>query len=329
MPGLACGPELNLFSIPKAYAYSDEFKTAARKRHSFEVPYPVIRRSKFFNTKYLDVVGLTTESLDQLLEASTSFPDFIQRFADNFASFRERELKAIAEKTPENLCCVKPFHQHFPHGTFIIVVRDGRAVVGSLMRRGYSLYESALVWLCCSHMAQEAAHNLSLVIQMRYEYLVTQPFARLATVVNQLGFDVSATEISERFTNNPYRANIQRVPTWRAKEYTGKTITTFSYEEDLSTEEIALLESLTLVLPDGRELGFSESLAMHDYPASGKKSNDVSGLWEQHAKAYYGESKNLDLQCGYSLIVRGSERTEKSQLNLLDQLNQKAGLKAA
>src|SRR5690349_20423091 len=90
VPGLACPPELNLFCIPDAFAFDEDFRRAACEPARFAVPARYAAPTAFFNRKYLDVTGFDNDSLCTLVRASASLGEFVQQFAARYAAFRGR-----------------------------------------------------------------------------------------------------------------------------------------------------------------------------------------------------------------------------------------------
>ena len=52
-----------------------------------------------------------------------------------------------AEKSPPNLYSMPLFLERYPEGKAIVMVRDGRDVVCSLLKRGFRLCEACGIWL--------------------------------------------------------------------------------------------------------------------------------------------------------------------------------------
>lgn len=303
VPTLACGPELNILCLDAAYRYDAQFKAATRAGHSFPIRSSLLSRSRFFNTRHLDAVGLDAAQLDRLITEAQSLNEFVAAYTTHYAEFRARPLTAFAEKTPQNIAYAADFHAAFPDGLFVIVVRDGRSVVGSLRRRGYVLYEAALIWLWETHVGRRAATSLPRVVEIRYEDLVTDPFSRVVELVASVGIDASPSVVQENHRINEYRSQLHRVDTWRASLCSREVIANLGYEADLSDAEVAFLETLVLRLPDGTLVSFAETLAHYGYPFAARgRPADLRAL-EYHAAEYFARSRNLVIQAKHALLM--------------------------
>lgn len=316
VPGIVCPPELNIFGIPDAYRWDDSFLDAVRSRSPFPISYSLAADSQFFNVRHLDAVGLDEEKLDGMLANANSLGGFVALFSDHFRHFRRRRKAAFAEKTPLNLHCAAEFVAEFPNGLFVVLVRDGRAVAGSLRRRGYTLYESTLCWLWESRIGEDAVAMSDRVIEVDYEGLVVDPFGRVADIVSRIGIRARKWRVARRYRRNSYRAGLERVDSWRASDYGGKVIPDFQ-RHDLSEEEVSFLESVMLVRPDGSTVGFEETLIRHGYEPRGGPPAGRETL-ERHAREYVERSENLDAHAGYALVLRNESVVE--QMALIDRL---------
>ncbi|MDQ3564821.1 MAG: sulfotransferase, partial [Pseudomonadota bacterium] len=58
VPGLLCGPELNILCVERAYRYDNDFKREALNRSAFPLASATSHCSRFFNSRYLAQVGL-------------------------------------------------------------------------------------------------------------------------------------------------------------------------------------------------------------------------------------------------------------------------------
>ncbi|MED5371410.1 MAG: sulfotransferase [Myxococcota bacterium] len=130
--------------------------------------------------------GVTTQHLDRATKA------FIDSLMADWGSGAPR----VAEKTPGNLLHMKTLARIFPRGRFIHVIRDGRAVVNSLMKVNWSDPQSGeSVWYCESveNAARYWAANIQQIrqqdpgdgryLEVRYEDLVHQPEATMRRVL--------------------------------------------------------------------------------------------------------------------------------------------------
>ena len=301
-PGVICGPELNIFCIPQGYLYDEWVRDRARQRKAFKTHSPRLPTSKFFNTKHLAAVGLDEAGLDRLITESRSLPQFVARFADHYCTFRNRKASVFAEKTPLNIGCTAEFLKAFPSGLFAIVVRDGRSVVGSLRRRGYPLYEAALIWLNDMALGRKALAASRRVVQVRYEDLVADPYKTTAAVVRRVGVRVDPAAIEAGLVANTYRQNVERVATWRANQFTGAIVGNLDYRADLNEDEVALLESLTLTV-NGERVSFQDMLSAHGYEPVARGSAAPTEMFDRWRAEYEAKPVHPKAPTGLELRV--------------------------
>lgn len=90
------------------------------------------------------------------------------------------------EKTPGNVFGFHRALEAFPNARFIHLVRDGRDVVASLMRRGHSPFRAASRWMV-SVMAGLRLETLACTTRVRYEDLVIDPDGTLRQLCEVVG----------------------------------------------------------------------------------------------------------------------------------------------
>ena len=181
-----CGPELNLFNKlklylqPFKYTYRDflallkngipttgncETDLLSESTHRK----PASTRNFMLD---LDVYDYTEYQVSKIASECQSFFEFSNKF---YEPCLKKEKKIIwAEKTPTNVYCIKEFLSLFSSGLYIHIVRDGRDVVPSLMKRGYDAEAAIRRWIhdtAAGYHFRE--HEKCLII--KYEDLVTHP----------------------------------------------------------------------------------------------------------------------------------------------------------
>lgn len=92
----------------------------------------------------------------------------------------------LIEKTPQHVRAVERIRRMVPGARFIFIVRDGRDVIASLVKRGRSVEASAERWIADNErvLAQRGAPD---AIVMRYEDLVLLPERELERLCSFLG----------------------------------------------------------------------------------------------------------------------------------------------
>jgi hypothetical protein len=303
VPGILCGPELNIFCIKEAYRFSSEFKSRAAETQPFDTEAAYAPRSTFFNRRHLDQCGLSEAELTRMINESATIKHFVDRLANHCAASRDRYLNVFAEKTPINVSTAEDFCSHYPDGLFIHMVRDGRAVVSSLMRRGFPIYAAAFAWMAQTMAGQQAASRFDNVMELAFEDLLADPFECVTHIARRMGIEVGKSEVQQRFAANDFRKSLPRLASWSAPTYSGGIRQPAPYDEYLSTEEVALLESLALVRlqPNGKATPikrFAEVLTEYQYPLTKTKRRlNPSESWQQaYRTCYENESHAFKLR---------------------------------
>lgn len=279
-PGYACPPELYVYCFPEAYGFSKAFREAARDGIKARTAAPYGIDTAFFNTKYLPKVGMTAAQFDEALEMSDTLAEFMDRVGAHLAVLRAKPVEVLVEKTPINANCANLFCDT-QDGVYINVVRDGRAVCASLMRRGYSLYEAALIWL---YQTQKPTKRPNL-LTVRYEDLVADPFMVTAKLTRLIGLPGHPKVIAKGFRTNAYRANIPRIATWSAREYTGKVLS--QRPHGLSQDQVSLLEAFELFdIATGKQIAsFAKALTRNGYDLESQVGPSVGDLRRCYSEA--------------------------------------------
>ncbi|MEX0777889.1 MAG: sulfotransferase [Phycisphaeraceae bacterium] len=316
VPGLICGPELYVMCIEEAYRFDERFKPAAMAQRHFATRARYSADVAFFNRKYLGATGLTEPALHELIAASDSLPGFITRFARHFAGYRGVALSAFAEKTPINVNYVGEFCRTFTNGVFVHVVRDGRDVARSLTRRGYSLYEAAMIWMQQVLAGRRAAQSHGRVVEIKYEELVNDPFVTTVQMAAKVGLAAAPAAIEVCFNSNQYRAGLPRVASWSVPVFDGKTHPNNPLQV-LSWKNLRWLESLQLVqFQQGQAdphvvADFASLLGEYGYGIDAQ--DQVSRIAPTHHENCYHEylkkSSNLERHSGFALMMKPEKMT--------------------
>ncbi|MCB9529488.1 MAG: sulfotransferase [Myxococcales bacterium] len=277
IPGVACGPESYLLCYPTLYAAGGRFP--ADTDHPLPTGACYLPQSNFF-TPLLGEIGLAPEDRHALIAAHSTLDGFLADWRARYAALRDRPIRVFAEKTPINVNSLPGFCGHFgERGLFIHLVRDGRAVVASLVGRGYSIYEAAYVWTVQAH-AGSAARRFDNAIELRYEDLLTEGHALVATLAGHLGLAVDAETIAAGHAANTYRGGLTRIGSWTVPDFAGRIEQTRGWSERLDPVTVAVLERLETV-PSPRvghlagAVRFADLLAAYGYPPADPVPEDA------------------------------------------------------
>lgn len=207
-----CGPELNLFN--KFQLYVNPFDYSFEEFCSLlDEGIPTIgsldtdllaesthRRPESTRNFMLDlnVYGYTQAQVSKLASKARQFNEFADKF---FAPCLKKEKKIIwAEKTPTNAYCINEFLTSFSSGHYIHIVRDGRDVVPSLMKRGFKAEAAVRRWLhdtAAGYPFRE--HEKCLIV--KYEDLVAHPAKIISRIFKFLNIRENAEHVIDRAKN--------------------------------------------------------------------------------------------------------------------------------
>jgi hypothetical protein len=199
-PSIYCGPELYLLN--KRSLYERPFKYTKQEFSDLlekglptigvldndilpsSTSYSLYRDFTFIRAP--EKYGFTKDKLCNLASKSENFGDFVREF---FRMVLQKNGKTIwAEKTPTNCYCIGHFLSLFPRSRYIHVIRDGRDVVISLIKRGASPESAVRRWLYdigTGFLYRKEKQYY----EIKYENLVTNPTSTLADLLEFL--DVS------------------------------------------------------------------------------------------------------------------------------------------
>lgn len=174
--------------------------------------------------------------------------------------------KVIVEKTPIHLLHASRIRRIFPKAKMLLVLRDGRAAVASLMEVGRSpsswwrgapaeVTDATKMW---RKYAEAALEERARCTTIRYEDLLDAPEAKLRELLQELGLDV--TRVEDQVARSAGGRNISIPGVFSKGERDG-------WKKQLSAAEQAKFDELAGDL--NHELGYTErSLASQIYSGS-------------------------------------------------------------
>lgn len=151
------------------------------------------------------------------------------------------------EKSPTNIYAMRSFLEAYPHGRGVVMIRDGRDVVCSLMKRGYAFAHAASIWVL------EAALTLALskhprVHLIRYEDLVGESRRALTRLMGFLNLDAELDKLLDYQNSRRARTDASiRLSTWKTSPQ--QAISTGSvgrWRDELSAFHAYVLENVQL-----------------------------------------------------------------------------------
>jgi len=179
----ACGPEL--YALDKRHLYrafpqvQDRFESWLR--HGLVSDGQIDTRD-FFHSP--DAYFCDRDRLVQLMRAATGLREFLDAFVQQYLD--QRGKQRWVEKTGSNAYYLDEILRLYPLAKVIHIVRDGRDVVCSLLRRDPRPFHAVSHWLY-NASAAIAWRRHPAYFELRYEELVAQPERTLLTVCTHLG----------------------------------------------------------------------------------------------------------------------------------------------
>lgn len=251
-PSLLCGPELSLFSHPFFWKLKDE---EWRKRileslnspelmlNNWDLDNGCVPYSHLIDIKELDWYENDIHSFTQLVKKSNSAKSLIDSIYKPL--LQKRKKQAWVEKSPPNLYSMISFLEIYPEGRGIVIVRDGRDVICSLMRRGLSLNSAVSIWLIETTIALQLS-ELKQVYLIRYEDLVFNTEKTLKDMFNYIDVDAHYEKLihyykyTDRNKNNPREI----IGSWKNNPFDGiKTDSVNRWKHDLLPENLDIFYS--------------------------------------------------------------------------------------
>jgi hypothetical protein len=224
-PKIACGPELYLFCKKQLYtdpefsiARLEELLTngiATRGVLDTDRLASSTSQKEHYMRGFLrnyEAHSLSKEDLITIAGKSPYFKDFTEQIA---SLILERSNKCYwAEKTPTNCYCIPEILSLYPSAKYIQMVRDGRDVVLSLMKRESTPEQSVRRWIYDTALGlSHRTHDR--YFELKYEDLVTNPHGVMKTIFEFLGIEADIEAILQEAQANPSREQIHS--SWNQK----------------------------------------------------------------------------------------------------------------
>ncbi|MEW8321410.1 MAG: sulfotransferase [Candidatus Thiodiazotropha taylori] len=270
---IGSGPEFNCFNHLELYDF-DSFKKeltnlqVGRAKPSGYVDVPV------FMT-FQDHYGVHHELIHEWVAQSSSSLEFICLLRDHLLDHFRCEI--FFEKSPTNAYCLNAAGKTLNGVKLVHMVRDGRDVVCSLMKRGWNLFGAGSRWLYDTVQGLEARNNPN-YMELRYEEFVSDPGSVLNELFSHLNVSKTANDLID---------SKKEVPGLYSEEWTNRSepnawnqtpsdpISTNSigrYKEKLSKGELNYLNKIKIKrsvdIAQDTPRTFGELLEYLDYPRS-------------------------------------------------------------
>jgi hypothetical protein len=164
-----------------------------------------------------------------------------------FGQFLEGEATHVIERTPLHALHAKLIAELYPDAGVVHVIRDGRDVALSMVRRTWwgpeSIADAALEWTECVRGGREAS-SLARYAEVRYEDLLADPAAQIESTWNDLGLVPSEEAVETALRELGVARNVEP----------GESIGTGKWREAYSGKDLEAFDRVAG--PTMRELGY-------------------------------------------------------------------------
>lgn len=255
-PQIFCGPELALFSHPFLWAERGERWRERMLRYTDPAVEPMSQPDwtleegvcpwiSFSHPANFSWYGCEQEGIRARVPQWNDAGDLVDFLFRRKCAETGKSL--WVEKTPSNLYGMSAFLERYPGGRGIVVLRDGRDVVCSLMKRGFGFARAAAIWVL------EAAMTLALskharVHLVRYEDLVADPRETLRRVMDFLQIETKIDDLLAFQNSRRAREDATvRLPSWKNSPKDAISASSVGrWQDELSELHVFVMENLRL-----------------------------------------------------------------------------------
>jgi hypothetical protein len=198
---------------------------------------------------YRDHYGITLELLDQWIKLSTDTRSFFAYLCTH--AIKRFNASYFIEKSPSNIYSFSRLSSDFPEVPLIHLIRDGRDVVTSLMKRDFNLFGAGSRWLYDT-VAGLRSRGAKRYLEVRYEDFVSNPSQSLRAIFDhlELPFDSNILSIGHDHRAGVYTENWRERKEPRVwKQTPGDPISTASigrYRRELTKNDLSVLYRIKL-----------------------------------------------------------------------------------
>ena len=153
----------------------------------------------FFNERFCSELELDQEGLiSRYKDHPADFAGLLRAALEEYAA--QRNVSHVGEKTPGHLAYVDQIVQWYPHARVVGIVRDGRDVVRSLLKVGWTqknLRLQSMVWRWAAREGIRLTKWFpNQYLQVRYEDLLRHPRETLTQIDQFIGIDFEEGQLS-------------------------------------------------------------------------------------------------------------------------------------
>jgi len=240
------GPEFNFFNHRELYDFPLLQKKFNQMFAGKSPHYGYIDVGAFMT--YRDEYGINYDLVREWMEGSGNSEAFINTVA------RHMNLKFntdyFLEKSPTNVYSFDILSKEYKKFLLIHVIRDGRDVVTSLMKRGFNLFGAGSRWLfdTLAGLRASASENY---LEVRYEDLVKRPEGEIRRIFDKLDVPFDSQVLHrEEHTPGQYEEDWKKrkeIQAWKQKPSDPISVSSVGrYRNELCAEELNLLSRIVL-----------------------------------------------------------------------------------
>ena len=270
---IGSGPEFNCFNHHELYDFDSFKKELANLQGGIAKPSGYVDVPVFMT--FQDYYGITHELIHDWVSQSSSSIEFTCLLRDHLLDHFKCEI--FFEKSPTNAYCLNAAGKVLNEVKLVHMVRDGRDVVSSLMKRGWNLFGAGTRWLYDTVQGLEARNSPN-YMELRYEEFVSNPDGVLNELFSYLNVSKTANDLIDSNKQVPglyHEEWTQRSEPKAWNQTPSDPISTKSigrYKEKLSKLDLKYLNKIKLkksvdVNPDTPRT-FGELLEYLEYPRS-------------------------------------------------------------
>jgi hypothetical protein len=183
-PDVVSGPEFNCFNHYEIYDFTLFKNKYESMFYGKCMPWGYIDIHVFMT--YREQYGIDLENLANWVLESSSTDEFFERLCLHVC--RRFEGSYFIEKSPTNVYSFQKLVDKQPNIPLVHLIRDGRDVAASLMKRGFNLYFAGTRWLYDTLCGLNGRGSAS-YYETTYEELVSSPDNVLNKIFQHLDID--------------------------------------------------------------------------------------------------------------------------------------------
>ncbi len=246
-----CGPEMSLFNKEAIFGSYSAFLRKLPKWLQRGCPtsgYSMYEQILPHDPNYV----FSRQQLLEWAHQSSSLREFVDRLQRWCLETSGKTI--FSEKTPSNAYCFRRFLELYPEATVVHPLRDGRDVVCSLKKRGYSLFQAASIWLY-NTAAGLACREHPRYVEYKYEDLAAEPHETFRYLCDRLHVRFEPSALDQPAAS---AEKVGKVDSWQSKPTDPvNTRSVQRYRQELSDEELAAFYRVRLTAYSARQLRVS------------------------------------------------------------------------